>query len=114
MLKSRIQLSRKNGAEMASTPLLESDEIFREKWLRKYEQARRRRSDLLNGLTRRQRHFIVEKLLGFCDKDAALLAGYSLSVAENTKQRLWKEPVRAQFERLRANLSTQLRSQLLI
>lgn len=38
-----------------------------------------------NGLTRRQRTFLFEKLLGVTDKDAALGAGYSPSVAENTK-----------------------------
>jgi phage terminase small subunit len=35
------------------------------------------------------------------DKDAAIAAGYSVSVAENTKQRIWKPRVRAEFERLR-------------
>ena len=35
------------------------------------------------------------------DKDAALAAGYSLSVAENTKQRIWKQRVRNEFEGLR-------------
>ena len=43
-----------------------------------------KRSDLRNGLTRRQRTFIMEKLVGLNDKDAALAAGYPLSVAENT------------------------------
>jgi hypothetical protein len=63
-----------------------------------------KRSDVLNGLTRRQRHFILEKLVGLSDKDAALAAGYSLSVAENTKRRVWKPQVRAEFERLRAKV----------
>jgi hypothetical protein len=35
------------------------------------------------------------------DKDAAIAAGYSLSVAENTKQRIWKPRVRDEFEWLR-------------
>lgn len=34
------------------------------------------------GLTRRQRAFILEKLVGLNDKNAALAAGYSASVAE--------------------------------
>ena len=50
-----------------------------------------RRSELRRGLTRRQRIFILEKLAGLRDKDAALAADYSLSVAENTKQRIWKK-----------------------
>src|SRR5260370_22952366 len=60
-----------------------------------------KRSDLRNGLTARQRIFILEKLVGLNDKDAAIAAGYSLSVAENTKQRIWKPRVRAEVERLR-------------
>jgi hypothetical protein len=60
-----------------------------------------KRSDLRNGLTRRQRTFILEKMVGLNDKDAALAAGYSLSVAENTKQRIWKPQVRAEYERVR-------------
>ena len=51
------------------------------------------RSDLRNGLTRRQRTFVLEKLVGLNDKDAVLSAGYSLGVAENTKQRIWKPRV---------------------
>src|ERR1700689_3844523 len=67
-----------------------------------------KRSDLRNGLTRRQRTFVLEKLVGLNDKDAALAAGYSLSVAENTKQRIWKPRVRAEWERLRFELATRL------
>jgi hypothetical protein len=62
-------------------------------------------SDIRNGLTRRQRMFVLEKLVGLNDKDAALSAGYSLSVAENTKQRIWKPRVRMEFERLRIEVS---------
>jgi hypothetical protein len=78
------------------------------------EQARIRRfvdakrSDLRDGLTRRQRTFILEKLVGLNDKDAALAAGYSLSVAENTKQRIWKPQVRAEWERLRCEVASRL------
>ena len=65
-----------------------------------------KRSDLRNGLTRRQRVFVLEKLVGLNDKEAALAAGYSLSVAENTKQRIWKPRVRAEWERLRCAIAT--------
>jgi len=54
------------------------------------------------GLSRRQRAFIREKILGMNDKEAALAAGYSLTVAENTKAKIWAKPlVRPEFERLR-------------
>src|SRR5258706_15485250 len=64
------------------------------------EELEQRRSELRNGLTDRQRLFLFGKLSGLNDKDAAIAAGYSLSVAENTKQRIWKPRVRAEFERL--------------
>ena len=51
-----------------------------------------------------------EKLVGLNDKDAALAAGYSLSVAENTKQRIWKPRVRAEWERLRCEVATRIKS----
>lgn len=58
-----------------------------------------RRSD---EITRLQRTFLLEKLLGLTDKDAALAAGYSLSVAENTNQKIWaKQGVREQFQQLK-------------
>jgi phage terminase small subunit len=63
-----------------------------------------KRSELRNGLTRRQRVFVLEKLAGLNDRDAALAAGYSLSVAENTKQRIWKLRVRVEFERIRNSI----------
>jgi phage terminase small subunit len=49
-----------------------------------------------------QRLFLLGKLEGLNDKDAALAAGYSLSVSENTKQRIWKPRVRQEFARLAA------------
>ncbi len=64
--------------------------------------------DLRNGLNRRQRTFLLEKLVGLNDKDAALAAGYSLSVAENTKQRIWKPRVRAEWERLLCEITARL------
>jgi Terminase small subunit len=83
----------------------ESDEITTSKQANMQEFVKAKRSDLRNGLTRRQRTFILEKLVGLNDKDAALSAGYSLSVAENTKQRIWKPRVRAEWERLRFELA---------
>src|SRR5215468_10734028 len=70
------------------------------------EQLERRRSELRNGLTDRQRLFLFGKLSGLNDKDAALAAGYALSVAENTKQRIWKPQVRTEYERVRRTLTT--------
>jgi phage terminase small subunit len=50
---------------------------------------------------------VREKVLGLNDKEAALAAGYTLSVAENTKQKIWAKPqVRAEFERLRSRVGT--------
>ncbi len=72
------------------------------------EQLEARRSDLRKGLTDMQRLFLFGKLSGMNDKNAALAAGYSLSVAENTKQRIWKPRVRAEFERLQHSLQIDL------
>ena len=74
-----------------------------EKPLTPEEELEQRRSALRNGLTDMQRLFLFGKLSGLNDKDAAIAAGYSLSVAENTKQRIWKPRVCAEFERLRAS-----------
>jgi len=71
------------------------------------EELEARRSELRNGLTRMQRLFLFGKLSGLNDKDAALAAGYSVSVAENTKQRIWKPRVRSEFERLQRTVSEQ-------
>ena len=68
------------------------------------QELEKRRSDLRHGLTDKQRLFLFGKLGGLNDKDAALAAGYSVSVAENTKQRIWKARVRCEFERLTALL----------
>ena len=67
-----------------------------------------RRLELRKWLTRRQRIFILEKLVGLNDKNAALAAGYSLSVGENTKQRIWNPYVRQEFERLQSELRSQI------
>jgi phage terminase small subunit len=58
-----------------------------------------------NGLTRRQRTFLLEKLTGRNDKQAALAAGYSPSMAENTKQKIGSKPgVRGEFDSLEVHL----------
>lgn len=101
MPKSRIPACRRNGITQPDPIISESDGDALEKRHELTKGAQERRSELLNGLTRRQRTFVLEKLLGHTDKDAALLAGYSLSVAENTKQRIWKPRTRAEFERLK-------------
>jgi hypothetical protein len=51
-------------------------------------------------------------LVGLNDKDAAIAAGYTLSMAENTKQKIWKPRVRAEFQRLKEmfELETKKRS----
>lgn len=59
---------------------------------------------LSQRLNRRQQAFVCAKIAGFNDKEAALTAGYSPSVAENTKQKVWKPWVRAEFNRLRGRL----------
>jgi len=58
----------------------------------------------IRGLTRKQYAFLLEKVLGANEKEAALAAGYSLTVAENTKQKIWKPRVHAEFERLNESL----------
>jgi phage terminase small subunit len=58
----------------------------------------------IRGLTRKQHAFIREKVLGMNDKEAALAAGYSLSVAENTKQKIWNARVHLEFKRLNESL----------
>jgi phage terminase small subunit len=69
---------------------------------RKHRTSRVGSSELANKRRQREetRLFLFGKLSGLNDKDAACAAGYSVSVAENTKQRIWKPRVRAEFERL--------------
>src|SRR5215469_995207 len=83
-IKQRIsQDLRPDDFELPKPPTLE-------------EQLERRRSELRNGLTDRQRLFLFGKLSGLNDKDAALAAGYSVSVAENEAK-----PPHAAFRSLR-------------
>jgi hypothetical protein len=70
------------------------------------QELKKRRSDLRNGLTDKPRLFLFGKLGGLNNKDAALVAGYSVSVAENTKQRIWKPQVLAEYERVRRTSTT--------
>ena len=67
---------------------LELDNLVRQSPPTPEEKLERRRSELRNGLIDMQRLFLFGKLSGLNDKDAAIAAGYSLSVAENTKQRI--------------------------
>src|SRR6516225_7831667 len=62
-------------------------------------------TDLRNGLTNMQRLFLFGKLSGLNDKNAALAAGYALSVAENTKQRIWKPQVMAEYNRIKSTVT---------
>ena len=78
----------------------ESDVFVRKSPLSPEEEFEQRRLELRNGLTDLQRLFLFGKLSGLNDKDAAIAAGYSMSVAENTKQRIWKPQVRAEYERI--------------
>ena len=64
------------------------------------EQLAMRRVELCRGLTDLQRLFLFGKLGGLNDKDAALAAGYSLSVSENCKSRIWKPNVVDEYARV--------------
>jgi hypothetical protein len=50
----------------------------------------------------------LEKLVGLNDKNAALSAEYSLSVAENSKQRIWNDRLNAEFERLKSEVASRV------
>jgi hypothetical protein len=69
------------------------------------EQLEERRMKLRRGLTHMQRLFLYGKLSGLNDKDAALAAGYSLSVAENTRQKIWKPSLVDEFSQVKSRLS---------
>lgn len=57
------------------------------------EQGRKRSESSLARLTARQRSFVVGKMEGKSDRRAALDAGYAVSTAENTKQKIMNRPV---------------------
>jgi hypothetical protein len=72
----------------------------------KRQRKAHQKADRINGLLRRQRTFLLEKLVGLNDKEAALAAGYALSIAENTKQKIWANPgMHLEFERLKETLA---------
>src|SRR5215469_12593786 len=96
------------GMRIRTRKRAESDRVGDSEQSRIEQPVEAKRSDLRNGLTRRQRTFLLEKLVGLNDKDAALAAGYSLSVAENTKQRIWKPRVRAEWERLQREVAARV------
>jgi hypothetical protein len=98
---SRLLESLRTAVERRVSREFASDVFEPSKPLTPGEELEARRSELRSGLTDRQRLFLFGKLSGLNDKDAAIAAGYSVSVAENTKQRIWKPRVRAEFERLR-------------
>jgi hypothetical protein len=97
---SRIMVSLRTAVEQQISRESASDVFVHKCPLTPEEELEQRRSELRNGLTDMQRLFLFGKLSGLNDKDAACAAGYSVSVAENTKQRIWKPRVRAEFERL--------------
>jgi hypothetical protein len=53
--------------------------------------SRRELQHACKGLTDMQRLFSFGKFSGLNDKDSAIAVGYSVSVAENTKQRIWEQ-----------------------
>jgi len=60
---------------------------------------------LVGHANTRQRVFLIEKVLGSNDRDAALIVGDSLSIAENAKQALWSKPgMREEVELLKARI----------
>ncbi len=101
---SRLLESLRTSIEQRVSREFEADIFELCKPLSPEESLKQRRSELRNGLTDMQRLFLFGKLSGLNDKDAAIAAGYSVSVAENTKQRIWKPRVRAEFGRLQCGL----------
>jgi hypothetical protein len=99
---SRLLESLRTAVEQQVSREFASDIFEHAKPLSPEEALEQHRSELRNCLTDMQRLFLFGKLSGLNDKDAAIAAGYSVSVAENTKQRIWKPRVRAEFERLQA------------
>jgi hypothetical protein len=103
-----MRLSLRTTRQQSVFRASESDAITASEQAKIQQFVKAKSSDLRNGLTPRQRTFVLEKLVGLNDKDAGLAAGYSLSVAENTKQRIWRPRVRAEWERLRCEVAARL------
>lgn len=87
-MTGRIEFPLRTAKKQAGYEGLESDDFASFELPTPEQELEKRRSDLRNGLTDKQRLLIFGKLGGLNDKDAAIAAGYSLSVAENTKQRI--------------------------
>jgi hypothetical protein len=100
-MTGRIEFPLLTAKQQPHFARFRSDDFARFELPTPEQELEKRRSDLRNGLTDKQRLFLFGKLIGLNDKDAALAAGYSLSVAENTKQRIWKPQVRTQYERVK-------------
>lgn len=83
-MTGRIELPLRTAKQYLGFDRFESDDFAPFELPTPEARLKKRRSDLRNGLTDRQRLFLFGKLGGLNDKDAALAAGYSLSVAENT------------------------------
>ena len=98
---SRMIIALRTAVERRFQREFASDGFDSAESLSPEEALKRRRRELANGLTAMQRLFLFGKLSGLNDKAAAIAAGYSLSVAENTKQRIWKPQVLAEYERIR-------------
>jgi hypothetical protein len=85
---SRLLESLRTALEQRASREFSADVFEPSKVLTPDEKLEQQRSELRNGLTDMQRLFLFGKLSGLNDKDAAIAAGYSVSVAENTKQRI--------------------------
>lgn len=109
-MRSRIEYSLLTAKKQPGFDRFGSDDFASFEPPTPEQELEKRRLDLRNGLTDRQRLFLFGKLGGLNDKDAALAAGYSVSVAENTKQRIWKPQVCAEYERVRQGLSANAKS----
>jgi hypothetical protein len=112
MTKSRTPPSLVTAMRTARPEDLTSDGVDTSEQATEQPDVDAKRVELRNGLTRRQRIFILEKIVGLNDKNAALAAGYSLSVAENTKQRIWTRRVRQEFGRLESALESRVGQRL--
>jgi hypothetical protein len=86
-LRNRLLESLRTAVEQRLSREFASDIFEPSKPLTPEEELEARRSELRKGLTDMQRLFLFGKLSDLNDKDAALAAGYSVSVAENDKHR---------------------------
>jgi hypothetical protein len=94
MTRSRTPTTLAPGKKQGDLPGLRSDGAGACEHAMKQANLEAKKSELLGRLARPQRMFLLEKLVGLNDKNAGLAAGYSLSVAESTEQRIWTPDVR--------------------